>query len=153
MVEKKRFMKRFKSTVVIFLLFVGLTSYYFLAKTEKKTIYIFDFKKENIKALELIDMSDITHYPCDELASELTNLSVERDVTKDVQNFRHYGLSIPKYKIKFNVGDKSHTLCIGNKSPTEDFYFVREEGKRRIWTVDAATIDKFTKKSGRKHEH
>lgn len=145
--EKKRFMKLFKPTIVIFILFIGLASYYFLAKTEKKTIYIFDFKKEDIKALELIDMSDLTRYPCDELASELTNLSVERDVTKDVQNFRHYGLSIPKYKVKFNIGDKSRTLCIGNKSPTGDFYFVREEGKRKIYTVDAVAIDKFIKRS------
>lgn len=144
-------MKRFSSTVIIFIFFIGLAGYYFWVEkkkpdiAEKKKIYIFNFKKEDVKALELIDMSDITHYPCGELASELTNLSVERDVTKDVQNFRHYGLSIPKYKIKFNVGSESHTLYIGDKSPTGDFYFVREEGKCKIWTVDAASIDKFIK--------
>ncbi|MFH1287831.1 MAG: DUF4340 domain-containing protein [bacterium] len=154
-------MKRFKSTIITFIIFVGLAGYYFLIEnkktneTEEKKLYIFNFEKDDFKTLELIDMSDMSSFllekgknwqsgdTADEIISELAKLSADRDVTKDVRDLKHYGLSIPKYKVKFDVGSESHTLYIGNKNPTEDFYFVKEEGKDRIYTVDVDSINKF----------
>ncbi|MDD5772609.1 MAG: DUF4340 domain-containing protein [bacterium] len=167
-------MKQFRSTIVIFILFVGFIGYYFLVEkkkpdtAEEKKIYIFNVNKDDINTLELTDMSDKSSFQLkkdkdwkmvkpieisaskntiDGIISELAKLSANRDVTEEVQNFKKYGLSIPKYKIKFSIGNEYHTLLIGEKNPTEEFYFVKEEDKNNIFTVNTASIDKMIKKS------
>ncbi|MEW6088548.1 MAG: DUF4340 domain-containing protein [bacterium] len=166
-------MKQFKSTVVIFVIFIGFISYYFLIekkktnKEEEQKIYIFNLIKDDFETLELTDMSDKSTFllkkekdwkiitPCempaskktiDGIISELAVLSAQRDITKKNQRLKQYGLDVPRYRIKFSLKNESHTLLIGIKSPTEEFYFVKEENKDNVYMVNAVAVEKFIKK-------
>lgn len=172
MVEKEKFVKQFKSTIIIFAIFIGFIGFYFLVEkkkpkvTEEKIIHIFNFNKDDFKTLELTDMTDGSGFllkkdkdwkivkpseisasinTVDGMISELAVLSADRDITVNHQRLKPFGLDVPKYRIQFSLANESHTLHIGIKNPTEDFYFVKEEGKDNVYTVNVLSVDKFIK--------
>jgi hypothetical protein len=170
MVEKEKLMKQFRSTIIIFIIFIGFTGYYFLVEkkktkvVEEKKIYIFDYNKDDINTLEFTDMSDgssiilkkdkdwkiekpveiqASKNTVEGIISELAVLSADRDITGNMQNLKKYSLDVPKFKIKFSIGNVSQVLFVGIKNPTEDLYFVKVEGKDNIYTANVSSVDKF----------
>ncbi len=47
-----------------------------------------------------------------------------------------YGLDDPD-KVEITVPSGTHTICIGNESPTGDYYYVTVDGKSNVYAVDA----------------
>jgi hypothetical protein len=174
LVEKEKFMKQFKSTIIIFIIFLGFTGYYFLFEkkktkvVEENKLLVFNFNKDDFKTLELSDMSDgsgillkkdkdwkiekpvempASIKTVDGMISELAVLTADRDITENKQQLKTYGLDVPKYKVKFSLENETHTLFIGIKNPTEEFYFVKEDTRDNIYTVNISSVDRFIRKN------
>lgn len=73
--------------------------------------------------------------------SLLTNLPVARILEEETEE---YGFQNPSITIEI-ITDKNQkrVLYIGNKSPSQSQYYVKEEGKKEVYIVDAGYIAPF----------
>ncbi|MBQ4109272.1 MAG: DUF4340 domain-containing protein [Clostridia bacterium] len=74
------------------------------------------------------------------LTYELYNMSSESKL--DAVNLSEYGLEEPYAEIQVKLGNgSSNTLTIGNKTSSNEYYYVRKDAENSIYTVAASKIE------------
>lgn len=146
-------------------------------KEEKVSIFAQEVKEEDITKFELNDIEKNTNIICEKSGSEIwkivspekyetdkdtlngiinnfINPAVDRKLTES-SDLKNFGLDNPKFKIKVTTKDnKENVLIVGNLTPTQNLYYVKDQYKDQIYTVYSYCIDGMKKdiKSLRKKE-
>jgi hypothetical protein len=71
------------------------------------------------------------------LLASLSQLRLTRNLGPE-KDLKPFGLDQPPLIVSFTVGDKSHTLVVGKKSPGEQGYYARRDQDPRVLIIDAA---------------
>jgi hypothetical protein len=71
------------------------------------------------------------------LLAGLSRLRIARDLGPE-KDLKPFGLDQPPLVVTFTVGDKSHTLEVGKKSPGEQGYYARRDQDPRVVIIDTA---------------
>ena len=171
--KKEEFMKKLLKpsymALIIFVLLGVFVIFIDKGKREKEEkISVFVLKEENITKIELIDIEKNTDIICSKSDSGLwevispkkyevdkdtingiinnfINLAVDRKIAGGI-NLKSFGLDNPKFKIKvFTTDNKENTLIIGNLSPTQNLYYVKDHDKDPVYTVYSYCIDGMRK--------
>lgn len=144
-------------------------------KSEKISIFSQGIKKEDITKIELIDIEKQTYILCNKfqngvwqitvpkrydvdkgtitgVINNFTNIAVDRKLTMEsletvsVIDLKNFGLDNPKFKIKVSSYDnKENVLIVGNLTPTQSLYYVKEQDKEPVYTVYSYCIDGMRK--------
>jgi hypothetical protein len=72
------------------------------------------------------------------LVASLSQLRLTRDLGPE-KDLKPFGLDQPSLVVSFTVGDKSHTLDVGKKSPGDQGYYVRRDQDPRVLLIATAT--------------
>ena len=72
------------------------------------------------------------------LVDGLFQLRFTRDLGPE-KDLKPFGLDQPPLVVSFMVGDKSHTLDVGKKSPGEQGYYARRDQDPRVLIINTAT--------------
>jgi hypothetical protein len=82
------------------------------------------------------------------ITSAVTSLSSDRLVDENVSNLPSYGLDPPRIGITFTMADgKTHTLRIGEDTPTEGNTYAMLDGDKRLFTIASFSKMAFDKQS------
>jgi hypothetical protein len=89
------------------------------------------------------------------ITSAVTSLSSDRLVGENAANLPSYGLDPPKIGVTFTTADgKTHTLRIGEDTPTEGNTYAMLDGDKRLFTIASfskSALDKQSKDLREKH--
>lgn len=78
--------------------------------------------------------------------SELVNIDVDRKVIDKAVDLKQYGLEQPKFQIKFNlINNAAYSLIVGDKSPAENSYYIKDTDKNPVYTAYSYSIDNLKK--------
>lgn len=82
------------------------------------------------------------------ITSAVTSLSSDRLVDENASNLPSYGLDPPRIGITFTMADgKTHTLRIGEDTPTEGNTYAMLDGDKRLFTIASFSKMAFDKQS------
>jgi hypothetical protein len=89
------------------------------------------------------------------ITSAVTSLSSDRVVDENATNLPSYGLDPPRIGVTFTTADgKTHTLRIGEDTPTEGNTYAMLDGDKRLFTIASfgkSALDKQSKDLREKH--
>src|ERR1700730_17825530 len=89
------------------------------------------------------------------ITSAVASLSSDRLVDANAANLPSYGLDPPRVSVTFTMADgKTHTLLIGEDTPTEGNTYAMLEGDKRLFTLASfskTALDKQSKDLREKH--
>lgn len=89
------------------------------------------------------------------ITSAVVNLSSDRLVDANAANLPSYGLDPPRLSVTFTMADgKTHTLLIGEDTPTEGDTYAMLDGDKRLFTIASfskTALDKNSKDLREKH--
>jgi hypothetical protein len=89
------------------------------------------------------------------VTSAVTSLSSDRIVDENASNLPSYGLDPPRIGVTFTMADgKTHTLRIGEDTPTEGDTYAMLDGDKRLFTIASfgkSALDKQSKDLREKH--
>lgn len=76
--------------------------------------------------------------------SGITGLTADKVIEEKATNLGQYGLDNAVTEIVINTSDnKTQTLELGNKTPTQDAYYLLDKGSNKVVTVSQYTADQF----------
>jgi uncharacterized protein DUF4340 len=89
------------------------------------------------------------------ITSAVTSLTSDRMVDENASNLPSYGLDPPRIGVTFTMADgKTHTLRIGEDTPTEGDTYAMLDGDKRLFTIASfgkSALDKQSKDLREKH--
>lgn len=163
--KKFRSKSSFKGTVLVFLIFLLSLSYYVLygkkqantTTTPKPSFDLLTFTTEDVTSVEinnagsklLFDTKDSKWYLTSDsnkladtekitaLLSDLKNLQGYQKIEKDNLVMREYGLDPVSKTITITTGTQTYRLTVGNKTPTNNQYYVSLDNQTIVFTADA----------------
>lgn len=152
--------KKFKGTWIaagIFVLLAVVALYLDSGdKANRDKIRIYKVEKEDIKSFELTNITGNELVACErygasdwgiikpkvyegeksEIETVVTNLAslyLDRKIDKP-EELKNYGLEKPSYSASFTLKNgKKHTLLIGDKNPTDTFFYVKDKDGKDIY--------------------
>lgn len=78
------------------------------------------------------------------LVSGITSLTAEKLIEEKSTNLGQYGLDNPVVEIVVSTSDnKTQTLGLGNKTPTQDGYYLVDKGSSKVYTIYSYSGDQF----------
>ena len=166
---------KWKQIVVYLVILVALAGYYFIEtahkeKAKEKEIEskkILDIKKDQIDGLKIIHRgektiyltkkndkwtinepvkTDVDKFALDNFLNGLVNISAQKKLNIDKEEFSKFGLDKPSVSIEFKVGDKWRTFKIGDKNPTGDTYYASLDDKSEIYMIASFQQSSLNKK-------
>lgn len=89
------------------------------------------------------------------ITSAVSSLASDRMVDENASNLPSYGLEPPRIGVTFTMADgKTHTLRIGENTPTDDNTYAMLDGDKRLFTIASfgkSALDKQSKDLREKH--
>ncbi|MDP4267648.1 MAG: DUF4340 domain-containing protein [Bacteroidota bacterium] len=164
-------MRKYWPTILIFILFISLLGYViytwgYKPSSPSNTQKIFDISQDQVSSVEVktpeskyeVKKED-KHYSLfipeevgsyesylEGIVTGATGISYQMIISENEQNLAQFGLDNPSNIVTINLKDGSKkVLQIGKGTPTQDGFYVKEEGKNIIYKVDASTAGTLQK--------
>ncbi len=84
--------------------------------------------------------TDVEKASVESLVSAVASLSWEVEVSKESQDLQPFGLHEPvPLKIRFQAGDESHELLVGDRNPVGRGYYARRADNARVFLLEASS--------------
>ncbi|MFB3853216.1 MAG: DUF4340 domain-containing protein [Vicinamibacterales bacterium] len=168
-------MRGLRSTLVLFLILVGLGSYIYFFETKKPAPgsepardKVFQVESDKIASLTIArgsgersvlqkegsdwKLSSPVQADADEaevssITSGIANLEIQRVVDEEPKDLAQYGLQQPKIEISFKVAGQEgeKQLHLGNKTPTGGDMYARLPNQKRVFLVPGYLESTFDK--------
>jgi hypothetical protein len=79
-----------------------------------------------------------------DLVGGITGITADKLIENKATNLSQYGLDNPVLEIVISSGaSKTQTLEVGNKTPTQDDYYLMDKASNKVVTVSSYTVDQF----------
>jgi len=167
---------RFKSTLLVFLIFIGLASWFYFQEikggkkreeAKERASKLLLFEKGDVQSLRLRNEKGVVfcerdsnewkitapvetpgdRSAIDGLLRQLERARIERVVEEAPSSLEEFGLKEPKVEVELAYrGGKKDTLWVGDKNPTNSFVYVRRNGQRRVLLTPSGLLSALQKK-------
>ncbi|MFH1824533.1 MAG: DUF4340 domain-containing protein [Candidatus Firestonebacteria bacterium] len=165
--------KTFRATYIVLgiLILLGVYVYFFEKdkKVESTVKKVFNIKKEDLKKFEIVNNEKKESLVCEKIGStedwkmvkpkqyelekselegvinSITGLSTDRKL-ENLTDLSPFELDKPAYTINFSTKDnKNYAFLIGSKTPTENFYYIKDASKKDIYTTFSYIVEPLKK--------
>lgn len=163
-------MKKFWPTIAVSVIFIALLAYVVFTNNkpqEQKKIQILFETDKPISSIELISDTKVelrkqndnyillvpeevpsVRSKIQEVFDKAKKIEYDTLISQNETNLTQYGLDTPASTVAINVSDGiKKILHIGDKTPTQDGYYVKADDTNTIYKVDAFTVEKFNQKA------
>lgn len=167
MAKEETFVKKYWKTILLFAVFIGLlifVVYTYRNEPKEKSKIIFQTDKSKITSVKLISSKEFEIKKLQkgyglfipeevpaiqnrllDIVNAASKVEYDTIIVQKAVNYNEFGLGQPNTVVVINVGNGSRkVLYIGDKTPTEDGYYAKQEGQSTIYKISLSTGEKFT---------